>query len=245
MQETKINTPKELQNKLLSKSSNFLNSQNYILGKSEKKKVILKMKFQIITFEILKKLRYIDALLNLIFLIIIFFILWYFNFFIDILNLNNGDKYLFYFIYLIILIFIYAIYKRIKDILFNWKKITINLNISDYFYTTWYENFLLSFIIPIILFVLLWKLVISLFLWMFCFIILWNDKSKILKQKWINILNLIFFPFVLIYFIYLYFNINKTNYLCIKKLPWKINYDKLIFYSSEKISNKYYQIIKK
>lgn len=239
-----LNNP-STQNNLLQNNKNFLNSQNYILGKREKKKVILKMKFQIITYEIFKKLRYIDALLNLFLFIIIFFILWYFNFFIDILKLNNGDKYLFYFIYLIILLFIYAIYKRIRDILYNWKKITINLNISDYFYKTWYENFLLSFIIPIFIFILLWNFVIPFFLGLICFIILWNDRSKIFRQKWINMLNLIIFPIVLIYLIYLYFSINKSNYFCVKKAPWKFSYDKLIFYSDEKISNKYYEISNK
>ncbi len=226
-------------------NKNFLNNQNYILGKTEKKKLLSK-------FFVENRIKQFYILLNLISdLIFNWKILFLIPIFAYITLLFFSDNFwlkIIFWIVSFIFMTIFFIYFFFKSKIKNKHKI---YNIKDFFLKKW-KDFNVVFILWLVkyLFIfsflsLIWKIWswgITFYIFFILFIL-----SLIFLIR-INLLNLILFPFILIYMFFyglLKYIIWNKNYLIYKK-RFKIDYfSKFDYIDLEKAENNYYKITKK
>jgi len=250
---TRFKTSSKSQKQTILENSNFLNAQNYILGKSEKKKLLSKFFVEKMISNILWKINIFNIIffpLLIIFLLINIFI------FIFILNLYislNIILIITIIIWLIISIFSNNENKDIKfeEYYFSKKPILFSVLVflflliilliiafwirkgTDYYYLKNYFPYINYWIIPLILLsVYFYKKTILLFRINYIWIILFP-------------INLIIFLFYWI-FIFINYSIIWTNYFSfIKYFPKKKLFKKFRKIKNNYAENKYYKITNK
>ena len=243
------------QQKNIDFDKNLFNNQNYILWKTEKKKLLSKFFVEFHYNKILKILNYFyNIIFNWYLLFLVPIIIYYFLF----STLKDIPSQIFYWVILWIFSLIFFIYfffiwsssnkhnyKSIKEFLFKkWSNLNV-VFILWFIKVSLYYFFIMTYLIDFLKMIGAWEVftffsfIISLFWWIFFMI---N----------INLLNLFLFPFLLIYIIF-YWSINyikiffkKNNMYRIIKHTFKVHllkkFDKIDKKSAE---NKYYKIQQK
>lgn len=225
-------------------NKNFLNNQNYILGKTEKKKLLSKFFIENFFRKIINVFSLSNSLfynkkyiykwndymwsnreINVFFIVLIYIILFVFAL------LSWDFKDIFYMFIVFSPIFLIALYIVIKKFHF-----IVIKKYSDFFIVKWYSFF--NYVLIMIFFIYVLK-----YLWInfgdfwWVIVIIWIFISAFLNNS-INFFNILFIPFIIL-FLFLSF-IFYSFYVFI--LRW-IKWFKIIKYTSKsKILNKFKNI---
>ena len=232
-------------------NKNFLNNQNYILWKSEKKKVIIKL---FIEYHLKFLTMLLNLFSNLIFsghLLFIAPLLTYYFIFINISD--NASKIFFWVIFSVftLVFFIYPFFLNKKD---NNHSIS---NIKDFFFKKW-SNFNIIFILWSIKTAIFYTLLVTYWIdflkeyelseFSFFIIFILGIFLWIYLIVRINLLNLLIFPLFIIYLLfYLLLNYlilfkSEILYKVIKKSIIINKFNKFSKISKNNAENKYYII---